>query len=237
MWSTCCLQTCCAEKDLSIDFKTITKMDQNQTVCQIYATVKNGKGCSLCFWHHTIKTHLSRCQGPAKRTANIIEHYFNEHTINDVIKINVNNHQSIKHAFQCVFVLLHLCVAWQPFCWTTLCSFYAAVNHGLLLYFPAFRGQWSCNAQVFSSSGVLRHSAWCCSHNPAPLCRWVDCHSQTKPIVKYSHWNMDSTDNPFEFASYKMKWGVRKCNTILIFSTGAFTAVVMWKSHKPKKVD
>ena len=40
--------------------------------------------------------------------------------------------------------------------------------------FPAFCGQSSCTAQIFSSSGVLRHSAWHCSSNTAPLCRWVD---------------------------------------------------------------
>lgn len=67
--------------------------------------------------------------------------------------------------------------------------------------FPAFRGQWSCTAQVFSSSGVLGHSAWDCSSNTAPLYRWVHYHSKTKRTLKYSHSNMDSADNPSKFST------------------------------------
>lgn len=39
-----CFQNWCAEKDLAIDFKTITKIDLNQALRHFYATVKNGNG-------------------------------------------------------------------------------------------------------------------------------------------------------------------------------------------------
>ena len=47
----------------------------------------------------------------------------------------------------------------------------------------------------------------------------------------------------FQAALYEIKCDVRmyhfyfKLHTILVFSTGAFTAVIMWKNRKPKKMD
>lgn len=82
--------------------------------------------------------------------------------------------------------------------------------------FPAFCGQWPHTAQVFSSSGVLCHSAWHCSSSTAPLYRWVDyLHSTTNQT--YSHWKMDFTDNPSKFSTYKVKWGVNMCVIIILF--------------------
>ena len=43
MWSIHCFQSWCAQKDLAIDFKSITKMELNQALRQFYATVKNRK--------------------------------------------------------------------------------------------------------------------------------------------------------------------------------------------------
>ncbi len=42
--SVCCFQTWCAEKNLAIDFKSISKMKPNQSLRQCYVTVRNGKG-------------------------------------------------------------------------------------------------------------------------------------------------------------------------------------------------
>ncbi len=44
LWSVRYSQTSCAKKDLAVDFKSITKMELNQSLSQIYATVENGKG-------------------------------------------------------------------------------------------------------------------------------------------------------------------------------------------------
>lgn len=52
MWSVPCFQTYCAEKDMTIDFKTITKMELNQAFCQFYAIGKNGKDEPYCFSSH-----------------------------------------------------------------------------------------------------------------------------------------------------------------------------------------
>ncbi len=43
-WSVCCFQTWCAEKNLAIDFKSVTKMEVHQYLRQFYATLRNGKG-------------------------------------------------------------------------------------------------------------------------------------------------------------------------------------------------
>lgn len=44
MWDVLCFESWCAEKDLAIDFKTITKTDLNQVLHYVYATMKNRKG-------------------------------------------------------------------------------------------------------------------------------------------------------------------------------------------------
>lgn len=44
MWDVCCFESWCAEKDLAIDLKTITKTDLNQVLHYVYATMKNRKG-------------------------------------------------------------------------------------------------------------------------------------------------------------------------------------------------
>ncbi len=38
MWAIRCFQTLCAEKDLTVDLKTITEMELNQALRQFYAT-------------------------------------------------------------------------------------------------------------------------------------------------------------------------------------------------------
>ena len=43
-WAVRCFQTWCTEKEVAIDFKTVTKMDLNQTLRHFYASVKNTKG-------------------------------------------------------------------------------------------------------------------------------------------------------------------------------------------------
>ncbi len=48
LWSARYFQTWCAEKDLAFDFKSISKLELNQSPHRFYATVKNGKG-EHCF--------------------------------------------------------------------------------------------------------------------------------------------------------------------------------------------
>lgn len=43
MWSVRCFQTWCEEKELDIDFKTLTKAELIQALCQFYATVEKRK--------------------------------------------------------------------------------------------------------------------------------------------------------------------------------------------------
>ena len=56
MWSVHCFQTWCAKKDLTIDFKTISKMELKQALCHFYATVKNFK-CMLYTLNVADKIH------------------------------------------------------------------------------------------------------------------------------------------------------------------------------------
>ncbi|XP_076842064.1 uncharacterized protein LOC143486104 isoform X4 [Brachyhypopomus gauderio] len=49
MWAVRCFQTWCAEKNISVNFKKLTKSELNQILRQFYATVKNGKGESYGF--------------------------------------------------------------------------------------------------------------------------------------------------------------------------------------------
>ena len=42
-WSVRCFQTWCAEKDLAVDFKTVSKEELNQVLRRFYASVKNAK--------------------------------------------------------------------------------------------------------------------------------------------------------------------------------------------------
>lgn len=44
LWYVLCFQTWSTEKDLAIYFKTMTKIDLSQALCQFYGTMKNVKG-------------------------------------------------------------------------------------------------------------------------------------------------------------------------------------------------
>ncbi len=64
LWSVQYFQTWCAEKDVAVDFKSITKMELNQSLRQFNATVRNGKGehfGSSCFvgLREGLNSHIS----------------------------------------------------------------------------------------------------------------------------------------------------------------------------------
>lgn len=59
MWSVYCFQTWCVEKDLAIDFKSITKIELNQPPRQFYSTVKNGEGEPLVGLYARLNWYIS----------------------------------------------------------------------------------------------------------------------------------------------------------------------------------
>lgn len=97
---------------------------------------------------------------------------------------------------------------------TILKSFWYCLHALSLFPLPALCRQRPCASQVFSSSGVFGHPAGHRCSSTAAVYWWV--------LLPRAHlW---------------VKWE-RLCSSSLVLSTGAFTAVVLWKSRKPKKAD